>query len=316
MLHIARSRLHRLPVTPPELSLIVITVVWGSTFVVIAKAMAYSGPLFFIGVRFLAAASIAALVFHRTLSTITRTDLVAGVSIGVTMTIGYGLQTYGLQTVDASTSAFITALYVPLVPLLMWAVFRKTPKAMTLLGIGLAFAGLILLAGPSAAGIHLGHGEIATLLGAIAMAAEIILIGTFAGRANLGRVTIIQLFVAGSVALMAMPVVGESVPAFSWWWLGPALAMGAASCLIQLTMNWAQRTVSPTRATIIYTGEPVWGAIFGRLAGDRLGPLALVGATLIVAGVLVSELKLRRKSEIVQGPPATAMVERSVAPVP
>lgn len=296
MLHMVRDRFHRLPITPQELALVAVTAVWGSTFVVIAKAMEYSGPLFFIGVRFVAAAAIAAIVFHRSLGRITKTDLVAGVSIGVTMTVGYGFQTYGLETVDASTSAFITALYVPLVPLLLWVVFRKTPKAMTLLGVALAFIGLILLAGPSATGIHLGPGEIATLVGAAAMAAEIILIGMFAGRVDLGRVTIIQLFVAGALALLVMPVTGEAVPAFSWWWLGPALAMGAASCLIQLTMNWAQRTVSPTRATIIYTGEPVWGAIFGRLAGDRLAPLALLGAAFILAGVLVSELKLGRKS--------------------
>jgi drug/metabolite transporter (DMT)-like permease len=64
-------------------------------------------------------------------------------------------------------------------------------------------------------------------------------------------------------------------------------------------MNWAQRSVSPTRATVIYTGEPVWAGIFGRIAGERLPLLALVGAAFIVAGVLVSELKLRkRRSEV------------------
>ena len=65
MLHIARSRLHRLPFTPQELSLVAVTAVWGSTFVVITKAMQYSGPLFFIGVRFLAAAAIAAQEIER-----------------------------------------------------------------------------------------------------------------------------------------------------------------------------------------------------------------------------------------------------------
>jgi len=74
-----------------------------------------------------------------------------------------------------------------------------------------------------------------------------------------------------------------------------ALGLGAASALNQVTMNWAQRSVSPTRATVIYTGEPVWAGIFGRLAGERLPLLALVGAAFIVAGVLVSELKLRKR---------------------
>ncbi len=64
-------------------------------------------------------------------------------------------------------------------------------------------------------------------------------------------------------------------------------------------MNWAQRSVSPTRATVIYTGEPVWAGIFGRLAGERLPLLALVGAAFIVLGVLVSELKLRKRRNAV-----------------
>ncbi len=67
-------------------------------------------------------------------------------------------------------------------------------------------------------------------------------------------------------------------------------------------MNWAQRNVSPTRATVIYTGEPVWaGIIFGRLAGERLPLLALVGAAFIIAGVLVSELKLKKRRKATAG---------------
>jgi len=58
-------------------------------------------------------------------------------------------------------------------------------------------------------------------------------------------------------------------------------------------MNWTQRSVSPTRATIIYAAEPVWGGAIGRLAGDRLPALAIVGAAVIVAGTLISEVKPR-----------------------
>ncbi|MES1169794.1 MAG: EamA family transporter, partial [Leifsonia sp.] len=64
-------------------------------------------------------------------------------------------------------------------------------------------------------------------------------------------------------------------------------------CLIQLTMNWAQKSVSPSRATVIYAGEPVWGGIVGRIAGDRLPLLSIVGALFIVAGVIVSEIKTK-----------------------
>ena len=72
-------------------------------------------------------------------------------------------------------------------------------------------------------------------------------------------------------------------------------------------MNWAQRSVSPTRATVIYTGEPVWAGIFGRLAGERLPLLALLGAAFIIGGVRVSELKFKKKKGGVQEAPPESL---------
>jgi drug/metabolite transporter (DMT)-like permease len=279
----------------PEWALIGITAIWGGTFLAVHLAMDHSGPLFFVGVRFLVAGVISALVFHRTLRGMRRIDVGAGIAIGLMIFLGYGLQTYGLQTIPSSTSAFITALYVPLVPLLQWIVFRKRPGVLTFAGVALAFVGLLLIAGPQS-GAAMGTGEIATLISTIPIAVEIILISVFAGRVDLGRVTVVQLLVAGAFSFAFMPVVGEAIPAFSWVWLVAALALGASSCLIQLSMNWGQRSVSPTRATIIYAGEPVWGGIIGRLAGDRIPALAILGAALIVAGTIVSELKPKQAS--------------------
>jgi drug/metabolite transporter (DMT)-like permease len=85
------------------------------------------------------------------------------------------------------------------------------------------------------------------------------------------------------------------IPDFSWTLLVTALGLGAASAAIQVAMNWAQKSVSPTRATLIYAGEPVWAGIVGRIAGERLPAIALVGAGLIVAAVIVSELKTKGK---------------------
>lgn len=284
----------RIALSRAELALVGITAVWGATFLVVHVAVQFSGPWFFVGVRFLAAGLITAVVFAKHLRGISWKEIGAGFAIGVTISLGYGLQTVGLQTINSSTSAFITALYVPLVPILQWIVFRKPPRLLTWIGVALAFTGLILIADPGSVGFNLGVGEIATLASTLPIAAEIILIGFFAGRVHLGRVTVVQLLVAGLLGFATMPVVGERPPAFSWVWLASAVALGAASCLIQITMNWAQRTVSPTRATIIYAGEPVWAAIIGRLAGDRLPPIAIAGAALIVAGAIVSELNPRQ----------------------
>jgi drug/metabolite transporter (DMT)-like permease len=282
---------------PQEIALLAITAVWGSTFLVVHWAMDHSGPWFFVGIRFLVAGLISVAIFHRVLRGIRWRDVGAGVAIGVMIYLGYGLQTVGLQTIGSSTSAFITAMYIPLVPLAQWAVFRTRPPAMAFVGAGLAFVGLLLIAGPAAFTLTLGVGEIATLISTLPIAAEIILISVFAGRIDLGRITIIQLLTAGALGILTMPVVGEAVPDFSWIWVGCAVGLGAASCLIQLTMNWAQKSVSPTRATIIYAGEPVWAGIVGRIAGERLPLLALVGGALVVLGIVASELRLVRRRE-------------------
>lgn len=296
MLHTTSPREGRVRFGRQDLALVAVTMVWGTTFLIIHIAMRHSGPLFFVGLRFTAAGVFTLLAFPTALRHMTRRDAAAGVVIGVTLFLGYGLQTYGLETVSSSTSAFITALYVPLVPLFQWLLLRRPPKPAGLLGIACAFTGLILLAGPGAGSTHLGPGELATVGAAVAAAAEIVLISRFAGRVDLRSVTVVQLLTAGLLAFCAMPATGEGIPRFSWIWLAAALGLGAASAVIQLTMNWAQKTVPPMRATVIYTGEPVWGGVVGRLAGDRLPPLALAGAGLIVLGVLVGELRLPRRA--------------------
>jgi len=289
-------------VKPQEALLILITMFWGGTFLAVQYAVTLSGPLFFVGLRFATAAIAVALLSLKVLRGITWLEVKAGVAIGVSIAFGYGLQTWGLQTISSSKSAFITAMYVPLVPLLQWLCLGRLPGLMSCVGIALAFAGLVLLAGPEGNMLAMGEGEWITLVSAVAIAAEIILISAWAGRVDIRRVTVIQLATASVVAFAAAGPAGEAVPSFSPALLLVAAGLGIFSAIIQVTMNWAQRSVSPTRATVIYTGEPVWAGIFGRLAGERLPLLALFGGALIVLGVLVSELKLSRKKT----PSATA----------
>ncbi|WP_318377285.1 DMT family transporter [Enterobacter sp.] len=285
-------------VKPQEALLILITMFWGGTFLAVQYAVTMSGPFFFVGLRFATAALAVALLSLKVLRGITWLEVKAGVAIGVSIALGYSLQTWGLQTISSSKSAFITAMYVPLVPLLQWLCLGRMPGLMSCIGILLAFTGLILLAGPGGDLLVPGEGELITLASAVAIAAEIILISAWAGKVDIRRVTIIQLATASLVAFFAMIPAGESVPPLSPALLGVGLGLGIFSAIIQVVMNWAQRSVSPTRATVIYTGEPVWAGIFGRIAGERLPLLALLGGVFIVLGVLVSELKFNKKKGV------------------
>lgn len=295
MLHTpSRRKPSAWPVSREEAALIVVTIVWGGTFLAVQHGLAASGPLFLVGARFGVAALATLALSFRLMRGLRLRELFAGAAVGAAICAGYALQAVGLQTITSSQSAFITALYVPIVPLLQWAVLGRRPRLASCIGVALAFFGLVLLAGPAATTLTLGRGEALTLLGAVAIAAEIILIGRFAGSVDIARVAVVQTATASLLSFALMPAAGEPLPGFSWALATVVLALGLASSVIQLAMNWAQRSVSPTRATLIYAGEPVWAGVFGRLAGERLPGAALLGGALIVLGVVISEIRLRK----------------------
>jgi len=279
----------------PDLALWAVAIIWGGTFLVTRIALgAGAGPFFFVGLRFGAAALVTALILRGRLMGLTRREMGAALAIGLPMAAGYLLQTGGLQSVPSSMSAFLTALYVPLVPLIQWIALKRAPQTMSWIGIAIAFAGLVVIAHPTGAAFRFGAGEWMTLASAVAFSGEIILIGRYAEHIDAARVALIDLALVSIAGFVAMPIAGESLPAFSPLILGCAIGLGGASAFIQVAMNWAQRSVSPTRATLIYASEPALAGLLGRIAGERLGASGWVGALLILAGVIVGELKPRR----------------------
>lgn len=274
----------------PQLALILITIIWGGSFLTVQFGLNYSTPILFVALRFAAAALAVSLLSLKDLKKFNASEIFAGFCIGAVIAIGYSTQTIGLQSISSSESAFLTALYVPLVPVLLWLCFRQTPHFMTWLGVISAFAGLAFLTGNGFGAMQLNFGQLITLLGSVAIAFEIILISYFANKVNLRRVTVLQLAFASVLCFLIAPFNGETqLPAFEWPLLAVLGALGIASAVIQLVMNWAQRMVDPSQAAIIYAGEPVWAAIIGRIAGERLAPLALTGGCLMVLGVILSE---------------------------
>jgi len=275
-----------------ELALIGITIISGGGFHLINMAMAHVGPMFFVGLRFLIAALVISLIFARTLREIKLPELLAGALIGVVLALGNGLQTMGMQTISGSMSAFITALYVPMVPLLQWPFFRRRIGLGTLFAVALCFIGLILFSTPEGEqDFSFSAGVWSTLGAAFIFAFGILLLGLLSPKLDMRRFTFLQLAFGSLFAFLFMPILGETWPEFSLLWFYPVVITGVSAAIIQLTMTWGQKTVSPTRAAVIYTGDPVWAGIIGWLVlGELFTRLGLIGATLIFVGILACEL--------------------------
>ncbi len=277
-----------------ELALCFVTMLWGATFLVIRLAMEQCGPLFFVGLRFAAAAFALFLTALPVLKGMTRREVFAGILLGVIVFAGFALQTAGLISVEAARSAFLTAFYVPLVPAMEWLLLRRPPSGRGLAGLALAFGGVFLLSGGADLSFSLTGGEGLTLLCALLFALEIVCTGIAAPGCSARRLALVEVTVTSLLAFALMPLTGEAPPAFSWFPVLAALGTGAATALIQGIVVWAQKTVPPVRATIIYTGEPVWGGVFGCLAGERLTASALAGCGLVLAGILTGALNRKK----------------------
>lgn len=260
---------------------------WGATFLVIRVCMQESGPFWFVCLRFGAAAAALGLISLPVMKGMTRREVLGGIAIGLTVYADYSLQTAGLAYIEASRSAFITAFYVPLVPLFEWLFMRRRPGRLALIGLMLAFPGVLLLTGLDVSG-SVGRGELLTLACAVIYAVEIIVTGIAVPGTDPRRITFVELTVTAVLAGASMPFNGESA-VLSPLVLGFGIGLGVCTALIQSVISWAQKTVSPTKATLIFTGEPVWGGVFGCLYGERLTPASLAGCVLVLAGIIVSE---------------------------
>ena len=155
-----------------DLVLLSITAIWGLTFPAIQRALAPVTPLSFIATRFLLAALVLLVLFPRRALRVNRRAMAASALLGVWLAAGTLLQTTGLLHTTASKSAFITGLYVVLVPILGLAVSRVVPRWTSVAAVVLAAAGLYLLTSPG--GSKFNVGDALTLGCAVAFALHIV----------------------------------------------------------------------------------------------------------------------------------------------
>jgi drug/metabolite transporter (DMT)-like permease len=268
--------------------LILVTAVWGITFVQVKDAVAIY-PLFaFLTVRFAIAAIVLAVPAAGRLRSLGRRGWVAGTSLGLLLATGYALQTAGLDRTTVSSAGFITGLYVVFTPLLGLLLFRTRVGGAVWVGVGLAVAGLAMLSGVGAGD---PTGDLLVLAGSAAYSLQIVLMERYAPRYNAVAFTQAEMLAAfGGFAVVAVALGQVEVPR-GWTVWGALLVTGIfASALGFLVQTWAQRQISAARTAIAFAMEPVFAGIFGFwLAGDRLGVLGWGGCAVIMAGILVAE---------------------------
>ena len=270
---------------PALLALVVVTAVWGVTFVQVKDALEVY-PLFaFLAVRFaIASLTLAPLAAPRLRSA----GWKPGALLGALLAVGYALQTAGLERTTVSSAGFITGLYVVFTPVFAYLLFRIRVARIVAVGVGLAVLGLALLTG---VGVGDPVGDALVLGGSAVYSLQIALMERYAPRYDPIAFTFVEMLAAFVGFAVLAVALGQIELPRGWVVWGALLVTGIfASALGFLVQTWAQRQLSAARTALAFAMEPAWTALFGFwLAGDRLGAAGWAGAALIMAGIVVAE---------------------------
>lgn len=278
-----------------ELALAGVTVIWGSTFVVVKSAIALIPPLLFLALRFglafLALAATYGPALWRRRSDAARW-LWPGALAGVLLFVAYVFQTVGLEYTSPSKSAFLTGLSIPLVPFVNSFVYKSRPRLFEVAGVLIASFGMALMTLPSGK-FEMGRGDVLSAFCAVTFAFHIVLIGHFAPLIGFETLAVVQVAVAAILGSVTFRMAGPVVARFNLEVAAAVLITGLlATALAFTTMAWAQQYTSATRAALIFALEPVvaWLTSF-LLTGETMSARGVFGAGMILAGIVTVELK-------------------------
>ncbi len=282
-----------------EIYLLVIVIIWGSTFAIIKGVLDQIPTFTFLAYRFLLAALILYLIFWKRIKeNIDKTTLKKGVLIGIFLFLGYAFQTVGLKYTTATKTGFITGLSVVLVPIISHFFIKEKINRNSVIGVILAFIGLWFLNYGSSFIFNLG--DFLVLLCAVSFAMHIISVGLYAKKVDYVPLVIIQLTIVFVLCLL-MAIIFER-PAlhlsysFDVWW--PIILTGVfATALAFYMQNRFQRYSTATKTAIIFSGEPIFAAVFAYfLLGEKVGLIAWAGGLLIIFGMIISQSKFKSMS--------------------
>ncbi len=276
-----------------ELFLVLATLLWGGTFAIIKTGLNDCSPILFVAIRFFLAFLFFLPLIIRKCSELSPGIWKAGAVLGVTMFAGYGLLTAGLGITTTGRSGLISYGYALFVPPLQILLLKKKVQVVNIPGLLLALLGMFIFTSPGASGSSgWNRGDTLTFLAAVSYAFNIIFLDKYTRIHDPGILTGIQFAVmalcAGFYVLFFetpfLVVTGSFL--FSLLYL---TVFGSVAAIF--IMNRYQKGTTPVRAVIIYALEPVLAVISGWLfLGEKLGISGIAGGSIIIAGVVLSEI--------------------------
>ena len=282
-----------------SLLLLLGSVIWGAAFVAQRVGMDHLGPFSFNGIRMLLAGIVlipVAAFIDRKKEPGVRPDpkdqRKAGLLCGALLFIASSLQQMGLVTTSAGKAGFITALYVVLVPVAAWLLFRKNPGRVIWLGAVLAVFALWLLCMPAGGGFALQGGDLLVLGCAVAFTGQILCVDYYAPKVSGVKLARDEFLVTGMLSLL-IAVFTETIT-----WTGihealiPILYAGLMSGAVAYTLQIiGQRDTDPTVASLIMCLESVFATLSGALIlGEKMTVRETVGCVLMFVAVVLAQL--------------------------
>lgn len=289
-----------------DFALLIITAIWGSTFIMVDQAIETINVMVFLTFRFTTAFIVLMLIFGYQLLKIRIhwREILAGVLIGSFLFFGYCFQTFGLDLgTEPGKTAFITGLYVVLVPIFASLLLKKKPHYLSWIGIFVAVIGLGLLSIENFSSFQFStiFSDLLVLLGAFGFAFHIISIDKFVGKIDYKVLTIVQIgttaILAGITALIlgftpaivevpVLPIIINTQVIFAVLFTGII-----ATALILALQTYAQKKTSPTHVALIFAMEPVFGALFAIIFTEEvLIPRQWVGCALILVSMIFQQM--------------------------
>jgi len=277
--------------TAALVSLVAVTAIWGSTFLLVKNAISRAPVMDFLAVRFALAAAVMFALRPNCLRGIARRGLLRGVALGAALGAGYVTQTYGLLSASPSVSGFITGTFVVFTPVASWVVLRRGVDRHTLMGVALALAGVAVL---GLRGRSFGGGELLTLACALFFALQIVGLGEWASRETAYGLAFLQIATVAVVCMAVAAPSGLRLPAELSVWGAIVITAILATALAFFVQTWAQSLLAPTHAAVVMTMEPMFAGIFGVVfGGDNLTLRVAAGFACILAAMLFVQISHR-----------------------